>query len=84
MSCRIGMTTDIESRRRYWLRECPGMKNWQILAGPLNKREAQQAESLLAQEHGCTSYPGGDGEVLDNWYVYGFNCGAGDQKKCCG
>ncbi len=73
MACRIGITTNLEERKQYWQNKCDGFANWQVLAGPLSKEEAQEKETELAQKYGCEAYPGGDDPDIDEgWYVYYF------------
>lgn len=73
MACRIGMTTDPDERKSFWMRQHPNMRDWQILEECLTKSAAQDAENRLAVEHGCVSSGGGDGPEFAVWYVYGFN-----------
>lgn len=76
MPCRIGITTNVESRRLYWKSACPSLSDWQILAGPLaTKAQAQAEETRLAKKYNCDSAPGGDdpNNADAQWYVYGFN-----------
>lgn len=75
MTCRIGITTDIETRKAYWAGKCSNFRAWQIMAGPFNtKAEAQAAENHLAQKNRCESAPGGADPDDPNakWLVYGF------------
>jgi hypothetical protein len=70
------MTTNLEQRKIYWETVYKQLRNWQILAGPLDTREeAQEMETKLAAKHSCESDPGGDDpdNPSDKWYVYGFN-----------
>ena len=75
MACRIGITTDLESRKEYWESIYKNLRNWQVLAGPYDtKEEAQTEENRLAAKHGCEAHPGGaDDEGDAPWYVYGFD-----------
>lgn len=76
MSCRIGMTTNLERRKIYWKSQYPTLKDWQVLAGPIaSKDEAQKKETELAKEYACESHPGGDDPDKQDalWYIYGFN-----------
>jgi hypothetical protein len=79
MACRIGITTRPDERRKEWETRCKCFKNWQILAGPLSREEAQNRETLLALIHGCDAHHGGnepDNIFNDQWYVYKFDhCG---------
>ena len=75
MACRIGITTNLEEGKQYWQNKCDGFANWQVLAGPLSKEEAQKKETELAQKYGCEAHPGGDDpDSDDGWYVYYFTC----------
>ena len=73
MSCRVGMTTDVEERKRYWQSQEPNLKNWKILGTYNTKRAAQKAEKQFAQRYGCDAHPGGGGGQYATWYVYKFN-----------
>lgn len=75
MACRIGITTDLNARKAYWESVHPTLKDWQVLAGPTTRSEAQALETQLAEEHGCVAHPGGNDpdDGSNQWYVYGFN-----------
>ncbi len=73
MSCRVGMTTDIDSRKRYWEGQHSGLYGWEILGTYNTKTEAQNAENNFASSCGCVSHPGGDGNEDDTWHVYKFS-----------
>lgn len=72
MTCKIGITTDLDRRRQEWELEYPDLSGWQMIDGPFETREeAQEAEDRLAEEHGCESHHGG-GEANGPWWVYKF------------
>lgn len=75
MGCRIGITTDLATRKAHWELVYRGMQNWQVLAGPLSKAQAQAEETRLAGQYGCEAHAGGDDPDVPglSWYVYGFN-----------
>jgi hypothetical protein len=76
MQCRIGITTNLASRKSYWESVCRNLRDWQVIAGPLATKAAAQAEETrFARQHGCDSAPGGDDPEDTNaqWWVYGFN-----------
>lgn len=73
MNCRVGMTTDVEERKRYWKNQKPNLRDWKILGTYNTKREAQEAEKRFAQKYGCDCHPGGRGNAHAKWYVYKFN-----------
>lgn len=73
MSCRVGMTTDVEERKRHWKSQHGNLDNWQILGTYQTKTEAQNAENSFASSYGCVSHPGGDGNEHDTWHVYKFS-----------
>ena len=73
MACRVGMTTNPGERKRHWEGECPTLRNWTILGRYSTKSEAQQAETMFAQQHGCVSAAGGGGNENDDWVVYKFD-----------
>ena len=73
MGCRIGITTDLEQRKKDWESKYEGFSDWQKLAGPLSRKEAQEKETELAEKYGCEASPGGDyPDSGDEWYVYYF------------
>lgn len=78
MACRIGITTDLVARQEYWESKCECFKNWQV-SGPFESREhAQQAETALANTHGCEAHYGGNEPDDPNakWFLYFFeHCG---------
>ena len=76
MPCRVGITTNLERRKKEWKAIHPTLKNWQKLGYPYDTKEtAQAAENLAAAMHGCESGSGGDDPDDPNakWYVYKFD-----------
>jgi len=72
MPCRVGITTDPETRRAYWQRQVVGFKNWRILAKFRSKQKAQDYETSYAARSGCQAHAGGP-DVPGTWYVYRFD-----------
>ena len=72
MACRIGITTDPESRKADWERKYPNLRNWRILETHQTKSQAQQAEDRLASQYGCEAHHGG-GSDPGPWSVYKFD-----------
>ncbi|MCY4571924.1 MAG: hypothetical protein OXF01_03905 [Gemmatimonadetes bacterium] len=73
MACRVGMTTNLVGRKRYWEGQHPlTLANWRVLETHHTKTAAQAAEIRLANAHGCIYGPGGDGPEHAVWYVYYF------------
>ncbi len=72
MNCRVGITTDPESRKRFWMGQYPHLRTWQILGTHRSKSEAQRQENFEAQRRGCVAHPGGAGSEYATWYVYFF------------
>lgn len=77
MGCRVGITTDPESRKEDWERDCPGLKNWRIIAEGLSRSAAQKKEDEYEEEHDCEAYRGGRNPEPENdqnnWSVYRFD-----------
>ena len=59
MACRIGISTDPQSRIDYWKRE-EGHTRSRILVKNLTYDAAQARETREATKRGCRSAPGGD------------------------
>ena len=72
MACRVGMTTELEERKKHWERLHPTLANWRVLSQHNSKTAAQEAETEAAQRLGCVSSPGGDGPEYARWSVYYF------------
>ncbi len=72
MLCRVGITTDPDTRRAYWQNRVVGFGNWQILKSFGSKAMAQEYEALYAEKHRCQAFPGG-ADALGTWYVYRFD-----------
>ena len=73
MGCRVGISTNPEQRKKDWENEYEGFSDWQILAGPLSRDEAQKKEDEIAKERGCEAHHGGDEpDVNTGWFVYYF------------
>ena len=72
MACRIGISTEPQSRIDYWKRQ-EGHTHSRILARNLTYNAAQARESREAANRGCRSAPGGDPGSNRNrnvWSVY--------------
>ena len=72
MACRVGMTTDLAERKRYWQSIYPTLRDWGS-EGPYTKSRAQSRENQLAAAWGCDAHPGGSGSDYIDWHVYWFN-----------
>jgi hypothetical protein len=72
MLCRVGITTDPDTRREQWKSQVVGLKNWRILNSFRSKAKAQEYESRYARMHGCHAHPGG-ADAPGIWYVYRFD-----------
>lgn len=69
MSCRIGITTNPDTRRAQWEKDLGRKVRFTILQTCATQSEAQQAETALAALNGCISSPGGQ-PANGPWYVY--------------
>ena len=61
MACRIGITTDLDERKRFWKGRHRNFHNWEILSAHRSKSAAQAAETKLAEKHDCKAHEGGAG-----------------------
>ena len=72
--CRVGITQNLEQRRKYWEGRHPGLSNWrQVGDSHSTKSSAQEAETRYANRYGCDHGPGGSGPEFSTWYVYRFD-----------
>ena len=72
MACRVGITTNVEDRRRFWEGAHPTLNTWETLGSYNTKTAAQAAETRTANDHGCVSQAGGGGPEYAIWTVYHF------------
>ena len=75
MACYVGITTDLQRRKKEHEREYQNIRNWQTIGGGYTREQAQALEDKEASEHGCNSSGGGREPVEDtsiDWYVYHF------------
>jgi hypothetical protein len=72
MPCRVGITTDPNTRREQWRDQVVGFKNWRILSRFRNRAEAQKYEDRYARTYGCHAHPGG-ADAPGIWHVYRFD-----------
>jgi len=72
MGCRVGMTTDPESRKAEWKKKYPNLYGWEILHRTRSKSHAQQLETQEATARGCDHGSGGGGPETGDWHVYYF------------
>ena len=74
VSCRIGMTQDLERREKKWVndykKEGKTVISWKMIGTYESKSDAQEAETREAKIHNCFSYPGGQGAENATWYLY--------------
>lgn len=73
MGCRVGMSTDPETRIEHWKRE-EGHTHGKVLASHLTYDEAQDREKVEALRRNCVSSPGGakvGGRVWSVYHVWG-------------
>ncbi len=73
MSCRVGMTTDVVARKKYWQSQHSNFRNWKILGTYRSKAEAQESEKEFAKQYSCKAHHGGSGNEFATWHVYKFN-----------
>ena len=72
MPCRVGITTDPDTRRAFWQAQVVGFANWRILTTFRSKEKAQEYETWYARRYGCQAYAGGP-DAPGTWYVYRFD-----------
>ena len=72
MACRIGITTDLQERKRFWQRRHPYLRDWYIIGMHFSKTSARQQENRYVAQRGCVTFPSGDGPEIARWYVYHF------------
>ena len=72
--CRIGMSTQVEKRIKYWKNRCTkqGVKilSHKVLKVFDSKKEAQEYETHQAKEQKCIAHPGGSGPQKAKWTIY--------------
>jgi len=72
MPCRVGITTDPDTRRAYWENHVVGLTNWRIINTFRYKSDAQEYEIRYANRVGCAAHAGGP-DTSGTWYVYRFD-----------
>lgn len=72
MACRVGITTDPESRKAYWKSVHPSLYGWTILGTYSTRAAAQARENAEAAAGSCAASPGG-ADAPGPWYVYKFS-----------
>jgi hypothetical protein len=72
MPCRVGITTDPDTRKLFWQNQVVGLKNWKILETFKSKEEAQGYETRYARRNNCQAHAGG-ADAPGTWYVYRFD-----------
>ena len=76
LSCRIGITTDLEARKQFWkgeyLKKGKVIKNWTILSVHQSKSVAQKVETREAKKQNCVAFPRERNSEKTTWYVYKF------------
>lgn len=72
MACRVGITTNMDERRQYWLGREPTLRNWRLLGTYATKAAAQSAENNYAAQNDCAAEQGGP-DIPGPWYLYRFD-----------
>lgn len=74
MTCRIGITTNLAARKKYWERKHGRLDGWTIIGTGLTKSQAQQLEIQKARDLRCRYGVGGDDPDSPGatWSVYYF------------
>ncbi len=49
MACRIGISSNLKDRKKYWKKQYPRLKNWKVLDQKLSYSWAQRKENLYSQ-----------------------------------
>ena len=74
VSCRIGITMDLERRKQEWkteyLKKGIVIKKWTVLSTHQSKSSAQAVETREAKKQNCEAHPGGRGAEKAIWHVY--------------
>jgi hypothetical protein len=72
MPCRVGITTDPNTRKTYWESHVIGFKNWRIVTKFKSKEKAQAYEKWYASRYNCRAHAGGP-DTPGTWHVYRFD-----------
>lgn len=59
MPCRVGITTNLATRKTQWMSKVYGFRNWRLLAKFRSREKAQAYETMYANKHRCNSGHGG-------------------------
>ena len=74
ISCRIGMTTNLNRRKkeleRKYKKQGQHIISWNIIKTYKSKSAAQEFETKEAKKQNCEAHPGGKGHEKATWYVY--------------
>ena len=80
MPCRVGITSDPETRKKYWEGRVNGFKNWQTHGVHAKKADAQAEEdtrvsncNTYANRGTCHGKAGGGDPDKSPWTVYSFD-----------
>ena len=82
MQCKVGITTNPESKQVYWQNQATGFTNWQILEIFRSKAAAKEYETAYALRHGCEAELGDSDSPItameptkehEWWYIYHFD-----------
>ena len=78
MPCRVGITTDVDRRKREWKQRVIGLRGWREYGSYPDKESAQRKENELVancdRNRGtCHEQPGGGDPNAEGWTVYSFD-----------
>ena len=69
---RVGISHDLEERKKYWKKKFPSLKNWRIVKSGLTYKEVQSIETKYI-EKGYKGHLGGKKKYGKIYSVYTFS-----------
>ena len=73
MGRRVGMTSNVASRKRHWKSKHRSFRNWKVLKGKLTYDQALATEKKYTAKRGIAGHGGGPRKRGRVYSVYSFN-----------
>jgi hypothetical protein len=72
MPRKVGITTNLDEKKRFWKGKVLGFRDWQVLKVYENMAAAQDFQNWYADKMDCETSPA-DPDKPGDWYVYRFD-----------
>lgn len=74
MGCRVGITTDVISRMKEYIKNFDNINGWKTFGSSENRVDARNWVKIISKAHCCEGRHGGkeENQIPGQWYGYHF------------